>query len=190
MIDPFAITDYGRDDESLEEVLLFWVCAAGKDGALTARLLERFLRHVDPKRRLSPFEAIRSVPAECLPGLLKDLGFGCYNHRARAMRELSSSGIDLRSCSADELESVHGIGLKTARCFLLHSRRVARVAGLDVHVKEYLRSLGHEVPSSLTRKQYLRYEQVFLSLADERGIDPAALDLQVWSSSARGRKKD
>lgn len=43
MIDPTNITDYNLSKEKLEEVILFWVCAAGKNGVTATKSLERTL---------------------------------------------------------------------------------------------------------------------------------------------------
>ena len=85
MIDPTNITDYNRSIYSLQEVLLFWICAAGKNAISAARGLEKFLertawhtnrRDQDGKLVCSyvkrhPFNQIRTVAMTLLPGMLK-----------------------------------------------------------------------------------------------------------------------
>jgi thermostable 8-oxoguanine DNA glycosylase len=88
------------------------------------------------------------------------------------------------TCNAEELEKIYGIGMKTSRCFLIHSRKNARYAGLDTHVLKFLRAKGvQDVPKSTptSRKLYLRLEAEFLKLSDESGKSVADLDLEVWN---------
>jgi thermostable 8-oxoguanine DNA glycosylase len=184
MLDPSNITKYGLNDKGLEERALFWICAAGKNGTTAAKCLNKLLG-VLHGYKFGPFEAIRQAPT--LPETMKQCGIGCYNSKSRSMKELATSGINLKTCTADELEKIHGIGMKTSRCFLLHTRKGARYAGLDTHILKYLRKRGVEdVPKSTpsTKKQYRRLEKEFLRLADEAGMYPADFDLKIWNQYA------
>ena len=97
------------------------------------------------------------------------------------MLDLVSRGLNLSSCSIEDLERVVGIGPKTARCFVMHSRRGARHAGLDTHVLKYLKSRGVDVPKSTpTGRRYAELERIFLDMADESGKSPAEFDLEIW----------
>jgi hypothetical protein len=184
MIDPEKVTNYNQTDEQLEEFILFWVCAAGKNGRTAARCLDKFLTMQDAP---SPFAAVMKLETlPYLPGVLKECGIGCYTSKARTFFELAISNfigkLDLRTCTASDLESIHGIGPKTARCFLLHSRKNAQVAGLDTHMLKYLRSLGFDAPKSTpTGKKYLDLEKLVLHIAKEKNMTPAELDLKVWN---------
>lgn len=191
MIDPERITNYELDVPQLEEMILFWVCAAGKNGRTAARCLDKLLTDIDGYY-LTPFYAIRlyniwynETPQTAIswPLRLKKHGIGCYTIKARTMLELAHSELDLRTCSTDDLESIYGIGFKTARCFVLHSRKDARVAGLDTHILKHLRALGYDAPqvTPSSKKTYLTFEKVVLSLADEAGMTPADYDLMVWN---------
>lgn len=189
MIDPYNITNYNMIDAELEEVLLFWVCAAGKTAVISARSLEIFLTSIT-YNDISPFEAIRIVCSNdviSLPNALKTFGIGCYNNKARTMRELAFSGLDLKTCISDDLEEVFGIGMKTARCFLIHSREGVQHAGLDTHVLKFLKMKGHDVPKSTpnNRKKYKELEQLFLGYANESGKPIAEFDLDVWRNYAK-----
>lgn len=188
MIDPTAITNYDLSIEQLEEVLLFWVCAAGKNGRTAAKCLDGLMKDLRGYE-IGPFKAIRSYhesisqSARPFSALLKKNGIGCYTIKARTMKELAYSGLNLNTCTIDDLESIYGIGFKTARCFILHSRKNARVAGLDTHILKHLRELGYTAPMSTpsSKKQYLTFEKIVLSLADQAGLSPADYDLMVWN---------
>jgi thermostable 8-oxoguanine DNA glycosylase len=189
LVDPHDITDYERTDAELQLVLLFWVAAAGKKATTAARSVALLLE--EGKSRFcesDPFAIILSY-GELLPHAMKKHGMGCYNNKSRCMLALARSGLDLKSCSVSDLESVPGIGPKTARCFLIHSRRGVRHAGLDTHVLKYMRDVGIEVPKSTpTGKRYVHLESLFLGLADKSGMSVADFDLDIWKRySTRGR---
>ena len=130
---------------------------------------------------MQPFKAIRNYGFKRLPETLKRNGIGCYNHKAKSFWELANSNLNLKTCLPSDLEEIHGIGLKTSRCFVLHSRRNARYAGLDTHLLKFLADKGYEVPKSTpAKKEYLRLEQIFVKLADEAGMSSADFDLMLW----------
>jgi hypothetical protein len=191
MINPENITNYNLTKRQLEEVLLFWVCAAGKNGRTAARCLDSLMKDIYGYE-IGPFKAIREYHEWCMatpqdmipwPLRLKEHGIGCYTIKARTMLELAYSGLNLKTCTTDDLESIYGIGFKTARCFILHSRKNARVAGLDTHILKHLRALGYDAPMTTpsSKKQYLTFEKIVLSLSDAAGMTPADYDLMVWN---------
>ena len=186
MIDPSNITNYNQNDYQLEETLLFWILAAGKNGTRAAKCLEELISYVWVPNH-SPFDLLRPFKREGISHMLKECKSGCRNLKARTIIELIEKNLDLMSCTPDELESVFGIGRKTSRCFIIHSRKNARYAGLDTHILKFLNAEGvPNVPKSTpsTKKDYLRLEQEFLSLADKNKMAPADLDLQVWNKYA------
>jgi len=193
MIDPSNITNYNLDDNGLEEVILWWILAAGKNGVTAAKCLESFLSSwplcsisrwgdVDIKDE-SPFEKVRRVDAKTSLALaMKKCGIGCYNNKAKSWRHLVNSGINLRTCSLEDLESVPGIGPKTARCFLIHSRRNQKYAGLDTHLLKFLRMIGYDAPKSTpSKKKYVHLEKEFLNLVRASGKTVAQFDLIIWN---------
>ena len=189
MVDPENITDYNLSNDELEERLLFWVTAAGKNGRVAARNLDKLLkkaREITAGDTVSPFRAVGTVPD--LPVLMKNCGIGCHSIKAKTFLDLSVSGLCLRTCTAEDLERIYGIGMKTSRCFILHSRENAQYAGLDTHILKYLRASGvpgvpYSTPSS--KKMYLMLERAFLQLSDAAGVAPAVLDLEVWNSYSK-----
>ena len=188
MIDPENVTNYNMTSNQLEEFILFWICAAGKNGKTAARCLDNLLSDLKMyfSFKFSPFELIRKthIYSNNLPDWLKVNGIGCYNSKARTMLEISNSKLDLKTCSVDDLEKIYGIGMKTSRCFIIHSRRNSNYAGLDTHVLKHLREVGIEnVPKSTpsSKKQYKRLEKEFLKLAKGAGTFPADYDLMVWN---------
>lgn len=183
MIDPSRITNYKLDNNGLEENLLFWVLVAGKDSRTIARGLDGVLNDIGGYEK-SPFEALRDYHGN-LANLLKRNGIGCYNQKAKALKELVHSEIDLRNCSCEELEEIWGIGMKTSRCFLIHTRKDAKVAGLDTHILKFLRDKGIDAPESTpSGRKYIELEKVFLSYVP-KGKSVAEFDLEVWNKYSR-----
>jgi thermostable 8-oxoguanine DNA glycosylase len=102
------------------------------------------------------------------------------------MLELAQKGLDLSACSVSDLEAVRGIGPKTARCFLMHSRRNVRHAGLDTHVLKYMREMGFDVPKSTPAgRKYIEIESKFLEIADKSGMSVAEFDLKIWKGYSK-----
>jgi thermostable 8-oxoguanine DNA glycosylase len=188
MIDPSKITVSKATDYELEELILFWICAAGKNGRTAARCLEHLMEDIEGPR-WGPMQSVfRATQTRNLPFLLKDNGIGCYMSKARSFLELAlaigSQELNLRTCTTDDLEKIHGIGMKTARCFIIHSRPGARHAGLDTHILKQLRAEGiSNVPKSTpgSKKEYERLEREVLKLADKAGLSPADYDLMIWN---------
>lgn len=184
MINPTNITNYNQTIPQLEENILWWVCAAGKNGKTAARCLDNFLSF-HRRDNLSPFNLIKFLDTKVNIGYeLKRFGIGCYNNKAKTFLALVNSGIDLKKCTVDQLEAIYGIGPKTARCFLIHSRENQRYAGLDTHVLHFLSDLGFKIPKSTPNgKKYKKLELDFCFVADLLGYDKLAeLDLRIWNA--------
>ena len=185
MIDADNITNYNLTEYKLEEVLLFWICVAGKTAWVISRNLDKLLSSLEGN---SPFDKIRKVGHDLLPQLLKSYGIGCYNLKAKSMWDIVNSQLDLKTCTLEDLENIYGIGPKTSRCFLIHSRPSAHHAGLDTHVLRFLRDMGHEVPNSTpgSKREYRRVENLFLEYVKKSGKTVADFDLEVWRNYRRG----
>lgn len=186
MIDPSNITNYNQTTAQLQEFLLFWVCAAGKAGKTAARCLNNFLNGFDMPDK-TPFERIKTLTTEELAVILKFYGIGCYTSKSATMMELATSDLDLHTCSMRDLELVYGIGMKTSRCFIIHSRADANCAGLDTHILKFLRLMGHDTPKSTPiGKKYLQLEKEFVILARKYKKTVATLDLEIWNHYSIG----
>ncbi len=179
-LDPDNITQFDATKEELELQILFWICAAGKNGHVASGCLADFLNYFSFKnKKISPFEIIESI--DNLPLKLKEFGIGCYNNKARTIKELINKNLNLKTCTLEELESLWGMGPKTSRCFLIHTRRDQKFAGLDRHVLRFLREKGYNVPkNSPNKKQYKELEIVFLNIAQKMNKTPSELDLEIW----------
>ena len=159
-INPDKCTCFYLDKNGLELHILFWIFAAGKNGHTAARCLNSILTEYSKKLGIdSPFEVFKNL--ENLPEELKKFGVGCFNNKSKTIKDLISKDLDLSKCGVEDLESVWGLGPKSVRCFLIHTRENQEFAGLDRHVLRYLSELGFKVPKSTpNKKQYLEIEKI------------------------------
>lgn len=181
MVDPTDMTKFDRSTEDLEELILFCVAVAGKTASIIASKMDIFLSC--ERAKVSPFEKIRRmIKSHSLMMNLQYAKLGKYGILSETYKGLATSGIDLRTCSLEELERFKGIGPKTSRFFVLHTRPNQRIACLDTHVLAYLRSLGYSIPKGApSGKRYMEIEQIFVKYAEKLGKTTAELDLAIWN---------
>ena len=181
MIDPTDITNYARTKDELEELILNAAAFAGKNARQQAQKMHRLLFIDAPDG--SPFEKIRlwgSINA--VATVLERDRIGKYSLLSQLFHELAHSSVDLSACSVEDLVRFRGIGPKTARFFVLHSRPQQELIVLDTHILKEMRSLGFTVPKfTPAAKKYLELEQQYIGHLKQRGItDFAAHDLNTW----------
>ena len=195
LINPYDITNYNRTRAELEEFLLFTIVVAGKTAYIQANKLEQFLVKIknDFNLNLSPFELLKYLHGtDNLNDYVLISKLGQYNKILKAFKFLCENNIDLSSCSIDELEQIPGVGPKTSRFFLLHSRK-CDVGILDVHLLKWIKSLGYENAPKTTpsdKKIYKKWELVFLDYCKNNNKNPAEFDLEIWKSYAKKEKID
>ena len=189
-IDPENVTNFRRTTGELQEFALYSFCVAGKTSKVIAPRLEAFLQEGRERSWHLPFEWVRALLRDdALHLALKSHGFGQYKRSIRCFRELCEleelSPID--EWTLDDLENIHGVGLKTARFFLIHSKPGQRYAALDTHILKFLSDLGHDVPSVTPyhAPRYREIETLFIDEADKRNMKIEELDLEVWTKYSR-----
>lgn len=171
--------------DELQARLIYCLIVAGKSAGFADACTQKLLLSAEPGER--PFDLIRRLIAKKrLKKRLKQCKTGNYNKLRRALEELVNIEIDLSSCSAEQLEEIHGIGPKTARFFLLWTRPNALHAALDVHVLRWMRKQGYDAPESTpTGERYRALEWAFIVEARRRGMRPRELDERIWSQGAK-----
>jgi len=187
MIDSTDITKFDRNEIELQEYFLFCVVIAGKTSTIQAKKLEEFLEPAWFKK-MTPFEYIDYlVEKNLLREMVCDAKLGQYNRLTNIFKQCTM--LNLETVTLDELESIPGIGPKTSRCFMLHSRRRQKIAVLDTHILSWLRDNTDDVtiPTSTPQSpsRYKMIEGLFLSEAKKRRISPAKFDLRIWNKRAR-----
>ncbi len=158
--------------------LIYSTIVAGKSAKFTNGVMSRleWLWY-----DVSPLEGVRqAIKASDLGNVLRDARSGSYTRLTKCLTELVE--IDAMTVTLEKLESIHGIGPKTARFFLMWSRDDQRYAALDTHILKYLRELGHDAPKSTppSGPVYRRLEEAFIDEADRQGKTPRELDYEVW----------
>ena len=183
MINPTEITNYNRTENELQEFLLFCIVVAGKNSQQQAKKLAEFL-NIWP--HLSPFEIIRRLDSHgALCTRLEWTRMGQYTRIVNAFRQVAKLA-SLTTITVSELEKVKGIGPKTARFFILHSRPTMHLAVLDTHILKWMREQGYNAPKATPSGQrYLTLEVNFLAEARKRGMSPADLDLAIWKEKSQ-----
>ena len=129
------------------------------------------------------FDLIKFSDIENLKEKMASSGIGCYNIKSKTFKDLVESKLNLRTCGVDDLEKIKGIGCKTSRCFIIHSRPNQQLAGLDRHILNWLNDLGHKnIPvSTPTGNKYKKIEAIFLNEVKKSGKSVAELDLEIWN---------
>lgn len=193
MIDAMNVTDYNRTPDQLERFLMFCCAVAGKNALTTDKAFDRLVTWVYANSDIQEHGTLLDWWGDLVekgiatPALLKSFGFGCYNQRHKTFYAIYSAkkqGMQFSRESPEVLETIPGIGMKTSRYFILHSRQSVPFAVLDRHVLRYLGEKGvANVPESTptTAKEYLRLETEFLKTVP-RGKTPANHDLDIWKA--------
>lgn len=182
LVDPTTVTNYNRTVDELELYWLFTQVVAGKTARVQAKALERFLLMEETG---SPFERVRAmIQSGTLTDNLIAARLGQHNRLTKGFTE--SLTLNLQTATVDDLLAITGVGDKTARFFLIHTRPDQQIAVLDRHVLKHLGTLGYSVPENTpNHKHYLVLEQDFLNEAKKANMNPADFDLMLWNKYSR-----
>ena len=189
MIDPTDVTKFDRTVPQLEEFLLFCIIVAGKRARMQAPKLHQFLTENEAEPNETPFSIIQRLHREGrLLEAIQSARLGQYTRLARCFDQVSK--LDPVTCTTDDLEAITGIGPKTSRYFLLHSRADTRVAVLDRHILRWMsEKLGIKVPANTppAGKAYNKLEEAYLEYCQQHRVSPADLDLAIWNKLSEGK---
>lgn len=188
MIDPSDVTNYDRSLAELQEYWLFSVVVAGKTATVQAKALERFLTTdiPDELKDATPFEKIQwMVDTNVLLQRIKDSRLGQFTRLERVFKD--SLQFDMKTVTTDQLETIPGVGAKTSRFYVLHTRKGARVAALDTHMIRHMRDLGLTTQKGTppAGPTYKKLEEQFIKLADQAKMTVADFDMMIWNKYAR-----
>jgi hypothetical protein len=182
MIDPTNITRYDRGDDDLEQFATFCVAVAGKNSTQASRKTQELCDHLGTGR---PLWGLRGMEPGEIDRVCRVVGLAPY---ARVVPALSALRYcDLRAVTLSDLLTIRGIGHKTARMFLLHTRPGVEAVVLDVHILRWLkksarmRSIPRATPGKTTTL-YARIERRAIDFIKRNhpGVSFAQFDLATW----------
>jgi hypothetical protein len=183
MINPYTISNFNYPQAELEEFFIFTIMVAGKTARVMAPICHRFCWETEYTQP-TPIETVHSMRnAGALREQLERCRVGQYSKMERALCHYLDHPFDLRTASVERIEEIPGVGPKTSRFFVVHTRPDVEHAVIDVHIGRWLRELGYTPPKGVSEYAYL--EQCFLQEAKKRGKTIADLDLEIWRSRAR-----
>jgi 3-methyladenine DNA glycosylase/8-oxoguanine DNA glycosylase len=174
--------------EEREWFVLFSICVAGKSAKQTQHKINELLagyRYMNE----SEFEIIRGmILDDNLEVGLKWIRMGQYKRIEKAFREVVK--LDVKTdLTVEKLETIPGIGPKTARFIVLYTDPDAECVPLDTHILKYLAKNypAFSVPKSTPPKgrKYKELEELFQYDAKRQGKSVRQLDTEVWQSYAR-----
>lgn len=201
MIDPNNVCNFDRNTGELEEFLIFCICVAGKKATTIAPAIDKVLKEIQivnnshHELRKYPLleikKYVKNKGEDELAILLKKHGIGCFNNKAKSLIDVSKCNVPISLLTLEDLENFRGIGPKTARFFLLNTKKDMKLAVLDTHILKFLRLLGFDTPSATpsNSKEYNKWEEIWLEICEAMNINSATLDLGVWRLFSWGLKK-
>jgi thermostable 8-oxoguanine DNA glycosylase len=182
-IDPKRITNYHRTDNELQAFWLFCILVAGKNSDTTSKVLAKIINDLDTWDNL--FDGIQRIGYEGLRDILHKNRTGQYDRISRAIWQ--SLTTDLKTCGVEDLVKIHGVGPKTARFFLLHSRAFCDEIVLDTHILNWLRTKCgiRNVPENTPQnpKQYKEWASICKEQMEKHypSLTLAQIDLLIWT---------
>ena len=189
MINPAEVTNYNRTQSELQEFLLFCINVAGKKSSIEAPKLEVFIQRAkDITKETSLFNCIKKlIQLGRLQEIMHWAKLSPYKQRYNSYVDAVKLG-DLQKVTLNRLLQVPGIGLKTARFFLSHSREDFDEPMLDTHILQFLRDNGYRnapksTPSNVGIYNY--YANIFKMFARVSGKSVTDLDLEIWKQYSK-----
>ena len=189
MINPAEVTNYNRTQSELQEFILFCINVAGKKSSIESPKLEVFIeRAKNITKETSPFNCIKKlIKLGRLNEIMHWAKLSPYAQRYNSYVAVSKIK-DLQSVTLNRLLQVPGIGLKTARFFLSHSREDFDEPMLDTHILRYLRDQGYvDAPKSTPSNEntYYYFANIFKNIARQLGKSVTDLDLEIWKQYSK-----
>lgn len=189
MINPAKVTNYNRTQYELEEFILFCINVAGKKSAIEAPKLEVFIeRAKNITKESTPFNCIRKlIKLGRLNEIMHWAKLSPYAQRYNSYVAVAKIK-DLQTVTLNRLLQVPGIGLKTARFFLSHSREDFDEPMLDTHILQFLRDQGYaDAPKSTPSNEntYHYFANIFKNIARQLGKTVTDLDLEIWKQYSK-----
>ena len=177
------------DKYEKEYFLIFSVIVAGRNAKMAVEKTWRLLEFTWGEE--TPFDLIKHyIDHNTLTQKLKSLKIGQYTRIEKALRDIIN--LNIETCTLDDLLACHGVGNKTARFFLLNTRKNAEYAVLDTHVLKWLnnllgnwRSVPKSTPTSESRYALWEYEAIQAMKQEYPERTLAQADFEIWKTFAK-----
>jgi len=177
------------DKYEKEYFLIFSVIVAGRNAKMAVEKTWRLLEFTWGEE--TPFDLIKHyIDNKTLVQKLKSLKIGQYTRIEKALKDIIN--LNVETCTLDDLLACHGVGNKTARFFLLNTRKNAEYAVLDTHVLKWLnnllgnwRSVPKSTPTSESRYALWEYEAIQAMKQEYPERTLAQADFEIWKTFAK-----
>lgn len=195
-LDPKKITKLDRTQAELEWFLLFCISTAGKDAMVQAKKINEM---IDLSHKIKHYQSIGIYSIGCsdtmpinyeycsewMVEFAKLFKLGKYDLIRKSSENIFKNGIHKRldTVTLDELLQIPGVGNKTARFFLMHSRPGFEGAVIDTHVHTWLEKVCQsDLPKPTTTAKYISLERLWLSMVKIffPGEPLHVVDLATW----------
>lgn len=187
IIDPHNITKYDRTEHQLQYFAIFCTLVCGKKATMQAE--KQAMMFGAMKGGESPFDYVKRIN---LDKELRKVKMGQYGRIISAINGLLNLKKSLKKVTIKDFEEINGIGQKTSRFFLVHSRKNVKHAILDTHILRYLsiEFSNIKIPKNTPScgKKYALLEKLFLARCETLGKKPSELDLEIWSAYSKGEE--
>lgn len=177
------------DKYEKEYFLIFSVIVAGRNAKMAVEKTWRLLEFTWGEE--TPFDLIKHyIDNKTLVQKLKSLKIGQYTRIEKALKDIIN--LNVETCTLDDLLACHGVGNKTARFFLLNTRKNAEYAVLDTHVLKWLNSLfgnwmsvPKSTPTSGSRYALWEYKAIQAMKKEYPERTLAQADFEIWKTFAK-----
>ena len=180
---------YCSDQYEKEYFLIFSIIVAGRNAKMAVEKTWRLLEFTWGEE--TPFDLIKHyIDHKTLTQKLKSLKIGQYTRIEKALRDIIN--LNVETCTLEDLLACHGVGNKTARFFLLNTRKNAEYAVLDTHVLKWLNSLfgnwmsvPKSTPTSGSRYALWEYKAIQAMKKEYPERTLAQADFEIWKTFAK-----
>ena len=208
-VDPKKITKFDRTQADLEWFLFFCISTAGKNAEVQSRKINEM---IDQTQKMKVYQdtGIYSIPnaiyykchyenwetkipspaspktcSEWIAQASNVFKIGKYDLIRKSSKFIIKNGIHHRldSVTLEELLKIPGVGNKTARFFLMHSRPGFTGAVIDTHIHGWLEKVCQtDLPKPTTTAKYQSLERLWLSMVEIffPGEPLHVADLATW----------
>jgi len=177
------------DKYEKEYFLIFSIIVAGRNAKMALEKAWRLLEFTWGEE--TPFDLIKHyIDHNTLTQKLKSLKIGQYTRIEKALKDIVN--LNVETCTLDDLLACHGVGNKTARFFLLNTRKDAEYAVLDTHILKWLRSIfgnwmsvPKSTPTSGSRYALWEYKAIQAMKKEYPERTLAQADFEIWKTFAK-----